>query len=196
MTSNSSNYTITYKLLRRLGIHLSPVTYGNVSFSKLFIKTIRLWRNAILQKIAYNSVILTPAPIAGKLIVPWLHRLKGTSVGKNCFIGSCVMIDSNYPEKVKIGDNVIIASHCNLIVHQRDLSDYKGDDDLINCKGYKIAKIVIEDNVLVGSGSIILPGIRIGKGAVVGTGSVVTKDVPPNTFVAGVPAKKVKEYKQ
>ncbi len=195
MSQSSSNLTITYKLLERLGIHLSPVTYGNVSFFELFKKTVRLWRNAILEKIAYNSVILTPAPIAGKLVVPWLHRLKGTSIGKNCFIGSCVLIDSNYPEKIKIGNNVLIASDCNLIAHQRDLSDYKGDDDLINCKGYKIAKIVIEDNVLIGSGSIILPGVRIGKGAVVGAGSVVTKDVPPNTFVAGVPAKIVKVYK-
>jgi hypothetical protein len=67
MTSNYSNYTITYKLLRRIGIHLSPVTYGNVPFSKLFIKTVRLWRDELLQKIAYNSVILTPAPIAGKV---------------------------------------------------------------------------------------------------------------------------------
>jgi len=195
MSQSSSNLTITYKLLERLGIHLSPVTYGNVSFFELFKETLILWRNAILEKIAYNSVILTPAPIAGKLVVPWLHRLKGTSIGKNCFIGSCVLIDSNYPEKIKIGNNVLIASDCNLIAHQRDLSDYKGDDDLINCKGYKIAKIVIEDNVLIGSGSIILPGVRIGKGAVVGAGSVVTKDVPPNTFVAGVPAKIVKVYK-
>jgi 2,3,4,5-tetrahydropyridine-2-carboxylate N-succinyltransferase len=47
---------------------------------------------------------------------------------------------------------------------------------------------------MIGSGSIMLPGVRIGKGAVVAAGSVVRKDVPPNTLVAGTPAKVIKVY--
>jgi len=50
---------------------------------------------------------------------------------------------------------------------------------------------VIEDDCFIGAGSIILSGIRIGKGAIVGAGSIVTKDVKPNTLVYGNPAKEI-----
>lgn len=186
--------SFTYKLLIRLGINLSPVAYGQVSFKSMVAKTTKLWFGAVLQKIALNSLFITPAPIAARIIVPWLHRLRGVTIGKDCLIGVFVLIDGVYPERVIIGEHVIIASRCNLIVHHRDLSDYAGDEDLINKKGYVVESIIIEDNVLIGSDSVILPGVRIGKGSVVGAGSVVTKDVPPNTFVAGVPAKIIKVY--
>jgi 2,3,4,5-tetrahydropyridine-2-carboxylate N-succinyltransferase len=52
--------------------------------------------------------------------------------------------------------------------------------------------VIIEDNVMIGANAVILEGVRVGKGAVVAAGSVVIEDVPPNTVVAGVPAKIVK----
>lgn len=184
----------TWKLLNKLGIHLSSTTYGQISLVELLKKTVRFWTNDILQKIAFNSVILTPAPIAARIVIPMLHRWRGVRIGKNCLISNLVSIDSVYPELISIGDNVLIASSCQFIAHQRDLSDYEGNDDLINNKGYVISKITVEDNVMIGSGSIILPGVRIGKGAVVAAGSVVRKDVPSNTLVAGTPAKVIKVY--
>ncbi|OGQ86739.1 MAG: hypothetical protein A2289_15705 [Deltaproteobacteria bacterium RIFOXYA12_FULL_58_15] len=57
----------------------------------------------------------------------------------------------------------------------------------------KSRPVVIEDDVWVAAKAAILPGVRIGQGSVVGTASVVTRDVPPFTVVAGVPAKKIKE---
>jgi carbonic anhydrase/acetyltransferase-like protein (isoleucine patch superfamily) len=60
-----------------------------------------------------------------------------------------------------------------------------GRTDLVNLVG----KITIEDNVFVGIRSIIMPGVTIGTGSIVATGSLVTKDVPPHTVVGGVPAK-------
>ena len=53
--------------------------------------------------------------------------------------------------------------------------------------------VIIEDDVLIGANAVVLEGVRVGKGAVVAAGSVVTKDVPPNTVVAGSPAKVIKE---
>lgn len=56
-----------------------------------------------------------------------------------------------------------------------------------------IAKpVIIKDDVWIGSNAVIMPGITIGKGAVIGAGAVVTKDVPPNAIVMGIPAKLVK----
>jgi tetrahydrodipicolinate N-acetyltransferase len=53
--------------------------------------------------------------------------------------------------------------------------------------------VVIEDDVLIGANAVILEGVRVGKGAVVAAGAVVTQDVPPHTVVAGIPAKVIKE---
>lgn len=57
----------------------------------------------------------------------------------------------------------------------------------------KYGEIVIEEYAFVGLNSVILPGVRIGKGAIIGAGSVVTKDIPPYTIAAGVPAKPIKK---
>ena len=53
--------------------------------------------------------------------------------------------------------------------------------------------VIVEDEVLIGANAVVLEGVRIGKGSVIAAGSVVTKDVPPNSVVAGIPAKFIKE---
>jgi acetyltransferase-like isoleucine patch superfamily enzyme len=53
--------------------------------------------------------------------------------------------------------------------------------------------VTIEDDAWIGSGAVILPGVRIGRGAVVGANSVVTEDVPPLTVVAGLPARPIRQ---
>jgi maltose O-acetyltransferase len=64
-------------------------------------------------------------------------------------------------------------------------------------RGMEVAKpISIEDNVWIGGAAILLPGVSIGRNAVVGAGSVVTRDVPPNTVVAGNPARVIREIEQ
>jgi len=63
------------------------------------------------------------------------------------------------------------------------------DGSMQSEKDWKLLETHIEDNVSIGSGAIIMGGIRIGKGAMIGAGAVVTKDVPEHTIVAGVPAR-------
>jgi maltose O-acetyltransferase len=64
-------------------------------------------------------------------------------------------------------------------------------------QGLEVAKpIVIEDNVWLGGGAILLPGVRIGRNAVVGAGAVVPRSVPANTVVAGNPARVIREIEQ
>jgi maltose O-acetyltransferase len=85
-----------------------------------------------------------------------------------------------------IGDNVIMAPEVAILT----LGHYHSDPNmLINRQGDYTSKIIIEDNVWIGIRSIILPGVRIGEGAIIGAGAVVTKDVPPYSIVGGVPAK-------
>ena len=107
-------------------------------------------------------------------------------IGSNGHLGVDVYINAT-KGNVKIGDNVSIAPKTQIFSYSDDFTLGK----LIG-ETHKVADINICDNVLIGSGVIILPGITIHKGVIVAAGAVVTKDVPENTIVAGIPAKKIK----
>lgn len=101
------------------------------------------------------------------------------------------MIPSD-PELIKIHNNVTIASGVNLITH--DIID-----NVLNNLGkgwfnYNSGCIEIMDNVFIGANSTIMPNVKIGPNAIIAAGSIVTKDVLPNTIVAGSPAKVVGKF--
>lgn len=183
--------SVTYRLLRKLGIYLSPETYGNRSFLQLLAKAFRLWKNEILHKIARHWVIL--APFSARFLRPILHRWRGVQVGKEVFIGIEVMFDSVYPEKIHIGDGCIITNRVQILAHNRDLKGY-GPGQKIRDLGYIVKDVVLEKDVVVGIDSTILPGVTIGQGAVIAAGSLVNKDVPAFSLVGGVPAKVLKQF--
>lgn len=117
------------------------------------------------------------------------------SVGKNFFFQPRIIPSD--PELIKFHDNVTVASNVTFINH--DLVNNVLNN--INDGFYEYNKGCIEimDNVFIGSGSIILPNVKIGPNAIVAAGSIVTKDIPENTVVAGVPAKPIStfdEYKE
>lgn len=91
--------------------------------------------------------------------------------------------------------NVVIGNECligaNVIIADTDFHPIKAERRRHNSNWKNIASrpVVIEDNVFIGTGAIILKGVTIGKNSVIGAGSVVTNNVPPNSVVAGNPAK-------
>ena len=89
--------------------------------------------------------------------------------------------------------NVWVTAGCQLLCHQRDLSQYEVGKAVMDLE-LKYAPIVIKDGAHIGIGSIIMPGVTIGKGAVIGAGSVVTRDIPPYCVAVGVPCKVVKTF--
>ena len=110
------------------------------------------------------------------------------SVGDNFYCNfNCTIYDSC---PVKIGDNVMLGPGVTICTatHPIEVAER------VNGRGEELAfPITIGNNVWIGGGAFINPGVTIGDGAVVASGAVVTKDVPPNTLVAGVPAKVKKE---
>ena len=90
-------------------------------------------------------------------------------------------IESSFPHLVHIGRNCIFAPAAMVLTHDASFYLFTGR--------YRVAPVHIGDNVFVGYGAIIMPGVRIGSNVVVGAGSVVTKDVPDGCVVAGVPAR-------
>jgi len=123
-------------------------------------------------------------------------------VGDYCFIGPGTRVWSC--ASVRIGNRVLISHDVNIHdnnSHNLDASERHKDfvymlehNGILRDNDIGSAPIVIEDDAWIGFGSVILKGVKIGKGAVVAAGSVVTKDVPPYTLVAGNPARIKKQF--
>ncbi|MEI6140071.1 MAG: acyltransferase [Mariniphaga sp.] len=105
------------------------------------------------------------------------------TIGNNTVINRSCYLDGR--GTLVIGNRVSISPHVHIITVSHDMNSPYFDN--------VFTKVQIEDYAWIGSRAIILQGVTIGTGSVVGAGSIVTKDVEPFTFVAGVPAIKIKE---
>ena len=112
-------------------------------------------------------------------------RLAGYKIGKDVYIGEDLIVIDELDDKglVKIGDRAAIAERVTLVV-----SSFPNNSNIRPFIREQHGPVTIAEDAWLGTGSIILPNVRIGKGAVVGAGSVVTKNVPDYTIVIGVPA--------
>ena len=125
--------------------------------------------------------------------------LKGAKIGKNCnicaqtFIENNVIIGDNVTVKcgvqlwegMRVGNNVCIGPNATF-TNDKHPKSLRGDVRI-----WERSPVIIEDDVSVCANATILPGVRLGKGCVVGAGSVVTKDVPAGMTVVGNPAKEL-----
>lgn len=126
---------------------------------------VRIWSNINKSKLFVEK--------GGKLIIGKNSRINGAHISAST--------------EVRIGDNVRIAPYVIIID-----DDYHDTQDHFGAEGKK-SPIVIEDNVWIAMDAKILKGVKIGKGSVIATSAVVTKDVPPFSVVAGIPAKVIKQ---
>jgi len=118
-----------------------------------------------------------------------VYRKCGVKIGKNVYIGFLVMMDGEFPEYIEIGDEASIGPGVSIMAHS-SASPFHQRFKIYH-EGPK--KVTIKRGVWLAAGSIILPGVTIGEGAIVAAGSVVSRDVPPYTMVAGNPARAVKK---
>lgn len=134
--------------------------------------------------------------------IHWLARFNnpaGVSIGRNSVIGNDAFLDGRYKRMgrsylrdffspsarpIRIGNNVSIAGEVRIYSMQHDIDS----SEFAEVEG----DVVIDDYAVIGTRVTILPGVHIGKGAVVGSGAVVTHDVEPYSVVGGVPAKHIR----
>ena len=115
---------------------------------------------------------------------------KNASVGKNCKISTHTFIC----EGVHIEDNVFIGHNVTFINDKYPLSTNE-DGSMQDENDWKVVETYIKKGASIGSSSKILCGVTVGENSIVGAGAVVTKDVPSNTIVEGVPAKIIRKVK-
>jgi len=150
-------------------------------------------RNLWLRKVTWRNYDISPGFHAGRGVVLWAKS--HLSIGVNCYIGR----DSQIECDAEIGHHVIMANrvafvgrydHNYLQVGTPTRLANQIRDDNYNWKGLGL-KVVVQDDVWIGYGAIILSGVTLGEGCIVASGSVVTRDVAPYTIVGGNPAKQI-----
>lgn len=140
--------------------------YRTVNFWKVF-------RNTFVIQLSHYTPFLSWKN--------WMYRhLLKMKVGEKTAFAYKVTVDIMYPELIQVGKNCVIGYGTTILCHEYLIEEYR------------LGQVVIGDHVMIGATSLILPGIRIGDHAIIAAGSVVTKDVPPYTMVAGNPAKIIK----
>jgi acetyltransferase-like isoleucine patch superfamily enzyme len=187
---------------KRINIYFMKDRNGkDLSSSEVFVK--------VFQRIAS---VLKEFEIFLLHVVGWIpshhlrrffYRVAGMRIGK----GSTIHMGARFydPENIKIGsdtiigegvvfdgrDTLVIGDHVDIAT---DVMFYNAEHD-VHSETFApiVAPITVHDYVFIGPRSVILPGVTIGKGAIVGAGAVVTKDVPEFEIVGGVPAKKIGE---
>jgi acetyltransferase-like isoleucine patch superfamily enzyme len=173
--------------------------------NKVFNKTITLGKNIELSDrslIVFNNFVILRdyVRINGNVSIgeysdirsfAFLDARGGTiKIGENCSINDYAIIYGM--GNVIIGNNVRIAAH-TIIVSGDHI--YKDPNQLIRLQGVVKKPIIIEDDIWIGANSCILGGVTIGKGSIIGAGSVVRKSFPPYSVIVGNPGRIVKVRK-
>lgn len=160
----------------------------------------------IIKAMIYSFIFYILNSIINKIpfyfIRHFFYKLVGVKIGNKSSIKMNTYIEGN---KIKIGDNTSVGRYSYLdgrgeliIGNNVSISPYvffiTGSHELNSDDfKFKVENIIIEDYVWIGTRATIKGGVRIGKGAVIATGAVVTKDVEEYTVVGGIPAKKIGE---
>lgn len=173
---------------RTAGIHRDAVLYPTAT--------------VVLQGHAENRIrVGASSHVRGELLL--FGHGGDIELGSYCYVGEQTRIWSS--TSIRIGNRVLISHLCTImdnLTHPEDPSERHQQFRAIIETGFPTQcdlgerPIVIEDDALIGCNCIILRGVTIGKGAIVGAGSVVTSDVKPMTIVAGNPARYIRNVNE
>jgi acetyltransferase-like isoleucine patch superfamily enzyme len=116
------------------------------------------------------------------------YGFRRLEIGQRCFVGDEVLLDLR--GSIRLEDDVTLSNRAAIITH---INVGYADHPLQKAYPTVEETVIIEKGAYVGTGAIVLPGVRVGKESVVGAGAVVTRNVPKRVVVAGVPARVIKK---
>ena len=117
------------------------------------------------------------------------YQLTNVPIGEGTVINSGVTLYDEYKGLVSFGKRVAVAANVSIIASSNPNNSHLSGVPYVSEHLIRLAPVIIEDDVWIGAQVVILPGITIGKGAIVGAGAVVVCDVAPRSVIAGVPAR-------
>jgi acetyltransferase-like isoleucine patch superfamily enzyme len=167
--------------------------------------------SALVMRLMFDYESLTPAALEAEAaalprkVLRWLgahhpdnrtrkvfFRMTGVHIGEGTNVTPGLIVNDGYSGLCRIGDRVSIATNVTLVADSNPNNSHLHAEPYVQAHLVKTAPVVIEDDVWLGTNAVVLPGVRVGRGAIVGAGAVVTADVAPFTVVAGVPARPVR----
>ena len=121
-----------------------------------------------------------------------IERLRGVKIGNHVFLGGGNILDRVRPDLITIEDDVSISGGVYILTHSNPTAPLR---KILGTKSHIISPVQIKKGAWIAVNVVILPGVTIGENAIVSAGSVVIKDVAPNTIVGVLPARFMKEIK-
>lgn len=138
-----------------------------------------IYRTVSIFKVAKNFIVIQAARYTP--FVSWkniMYRLfLRMKVGKHTAFALMVVPDVMFPERISVGENSIIGFNTTILAHEYLIDEYR------------IGDVEIGNRVLIGANTTILPGVKIGDGAIVSAASLVNKDIPAGAFAGGNPVR-------
>ena len=174
---NNNNPTLTYRLLHKMKLLNDVQKHGNITFFGFIRFTIDTIVKRALFTYAYKGYFLEP--LNKKFIRPAIWRFCGCELGKNVHIGH-------------LADDVILSNGVTILCHKRDVSQYYRGESALKLP-FLYEDVYIERGCQLGLNVTVMPGVHIGEGSIIGTGAVVTKDIPAWSVAVGFPAKVIRQ---
>lgn len=190
---SNKNLSLTFRVFRHFGIIHDEQKYGNISLTSMIGHAFKALKIIICFKIAYKPGIVET--IYFNKFRAYLWRKMGCHVGEGVCIGHSVSTDIGNTDLIYIEDHVIITNCSIILCHRRDMTNYRKYDNAHELP-YIHKPVILKKGCQIGMGSIIMPGVTIGEGAIIGARSVVTKDIPAWTIATGSPCKVIKEISE
>lgn len=182
--------SFTFIAFRKMGLIHNEKKYGNISLLGIIYHIYKTLKTIICFKLAYGPGLVETIYFTRFRASLW--RKMGCHIGTGVCIGHSVSTDIGNTDLIHIEDNVIITNCSIILCHRRDMREYYKYDRAHELP-YIYEPVVLKKGCQIGMGSIIMPGVTIGEGAIIGARSVVTKDIPAWTIAAGSPCKVIKE---
>ena len=170
--------SLRYLWFHRVKLPINSKSFFRVWGKRIFSLSELLKRNRCRQKLVRGGAQVHETAELGEVVIE--GRISYLSIGSFSFLGQVTIA---LHCSVKIGERVCVNDGVRILSASHDVLDPKWQNTF--------SEIVIEDYVWIGTAAIILPGVRLGRGAVVGAGAVVSKSVAPGVIVVGNPAKPI-----